>query len=196
MSQPTPQRPRRLFSFLKIAILLAVVLIPVAGFTGMQLENHDGFCASCHTDPESEYVDRAHAGTAVDLASFHTGQGVRCIDCHSGEGVNGRVQAMTLGGHDLLKFVSGNFPQPAPLTRSIDDVNCTKCHSDISQGRDFNNHFHIFLPQWQQQSANAATCVDCHQSHTTNGTEQIAFLNEQHTVPVCQQCHNFAGERG
>ena len=111
MSQPTPKRPRRSFAFLKIAVLLAVVLIPVAGFTGMQLENHDSFCASCHTSPESDYVDRAHAGTAVDLASFHTGQGVRCIDCHSGEGVNGRVQAMPLGGHDLLKFVSGNFPQ-------------------------------------------------------------------------------------
>ncbi len=196
MSLKTSPRFRWFFSFLKIAVLAALVMIPVTGVTGMQLENHDSFCASCHTNPESEFVDRAHAGTAVDLASFHTGADVRCIDCHSGEGTNGRIQAMTLGGHDLLKFASGQFPQPAPLTHAIDDQNCTKCHSDISQGRDFNNHFHFFLPQWQQQSESAATCVDCHQSHATNGMEQVAFLNEQHTTAVCQQCHNFVSGRG
>lgn len=171
-------------------------MIPIFGFTGTQLEDHDNFCASCHTNPESEYVDRAHAGTAVDLASFHTSEGVRCIDCHSGKGVNGRIQAMTLGGHDLLKFVSGQFPQPAPLTRSIDDISCTKCHSNISQKRDFNNHFHFFLPQWQQLKDDAATCVDCHSSHAIDGMVQNAFLNEQHTVSICQECHSFASRRG
>ncbi len=196
MSLPKPNGLRRSFAFLKVAVLVAIVVIPVAGFTGMQLENHDDFCASCHTSPESEYVDRAHADSVVDLASFHTGEGVRCIDCHSGKGAGGRIQAMSLGGHDLLKFVSGQFPQPAPLTRSINDVSCTKCHSDISQGRNFNNHFHFFLPQWQQLSGNAATCVDCHQSHAVDGLVQNGFLNEQHTVSICQQCHNFASERG
>ena len=196
MSHKTPIRSRWFVSLFKVVGLLALIAVPVSAFAGMQLENHDGFCASCHTDPESEFVDRAHAGTAVDLASFHTGTGVRCIDCHSGEGANGRIQAMTLGGHDLLKFVSGQFPQPAPLTKAIDDVNCTKCHSTISQGRDFNNHFHILLPDWQKQSVNAATCVDCHQSHSTDGLTDVAFLNEQHTVAVCQQCHNSLRGRG
>jgi nitrate/TMAO reductase-like tetraheme cytochrome c subunit len=195
-SQPAANRFRGSLTFLKVAFVAALLIIPVVGFTGMQLENHDNFCASCHTNPESEYVDRAHAGTAVDLASFHTGKDVRCIDCHSGKGAIGRIQAMSLGGHDLLKFVSGHFPQPAPLTRSINDADCTKCHSDISQGRSFNNHFHFFLPQWQQLSDNAATCVDCHRSHTTDGMVQNTFLNEQHTVSICQQCHNFAGGRG
>jgi nitrate/TMAO reductase-like tetraheme cytochrome c subunit len=196
MSKRKPIQSRKSFRFLKIVSLLALVLIPSAVFAGAQLENHDSFCASCHTDPESTYVDRTHGGTAVDLASFHSGEGVHCIDCHSGEGANGRAKAMTLGGHDLLKFVSGQYPQPAPLTHAISDVNCTKCHSDISEGRDFNNHFHVFLPQWQQRSDKAATCVDCHQSHTTDGTAQIVFLNEQHTTAECQQCHNFASGRG
>jgi predicted CXXCH cytochrome family protein len=194
-SKVTVKKLRRSF-ILKVAIAAALVMIPIVGFTGMQLEDHDSFCASCHTTPESDYVDRGQADTAVDLASFHAGKGVRCIDCHSGKGAGGRIQAMSLGGHDLLKFVSGNYPQPAPLTRAIGDVNCTKCHSDISQGRDFNNHFHIFLPQWQQQSSDAATCVDCHQSHNTSGDVQISFLNQQDTTTICQQCHNFAGRRG
>ena len=185
-----------MYTILKVAFVATLLLIPIVGLTGMQLEDHDAFCASCHTNPESEFVDRAHAGTAVDLASFHTSKDVRCIDCHSGKGAGGRVQAMSLGGRDLLKFVSGNFPQPAPLTRPIGDVNCVKCHSDISQRRDFNNHFHFFLPQWQQRTDNAATCVDCHESHTTDGMVQTSFLNQQRTTSVCQQCHNFAGGRG
>jgi nitrate/TMAO reductase-like tetraheme cytochrome c subunit len=52
------------------------------------------------------------------------------------------------------------------------------------------------LPQWQQQANNAATCVDCHTGHTTDGIVQTAFLNEQRTVSICQQCHNFASRRG
>jgi len=189
-------RFRRSFKYIKWFILAGIILIPVTGVTSMQLENHDGFCASCHTDPESEYVARTHGTTAVDLASFHTGEGVRCIDCHSGNGASGRIQAMALGAHDLLKFVSRQFPQPAPLTRAINDINCTKCHTDTSQGRDFNNHYHYFLPKWQQLSDNAGTCTECHQSHTTNGDVQIAFLNEQHTVPICQRCHNFNRGQG
>ncbi len=195
MSKSNPRKLLRSLLTMKTAVLLALIVVPLVGATGAQLENHDSFCASCHTNPESDYVDRAQAETAVDLASFHTGEGVRCIDCHSGKGMNGRIHAMRQGAQDLVKFVSGNFPQPAPLTHPIEDINCTKCHSDISQGRDFNNHFHIFLPDWQRLSTNAAACVDCHQSHTTDGMPQAAFLHEERTVAVCQQCHLFASGR-
>ena len=74
----------------------AITTAQAIAFAGAQLENHDDFCASCHTDPESEFVNRAHGGTAVDLASFHTGEGVHCIDCHSGEGVNSRSHATSI----------------------------------------------------------------------------------------------------
>ncbi|MFQ5421477.1 MAG: hypothetical protein ACE5EY_14075 [Anaerolineae bacterium] len=194
MSKSSKSPTRRFSKWLIGGVLLALILVPLAGFAGAQLENNDAFCASCHTEPESTYVDRSHAGTAVDLASFHSGEGIRCIDCHSGEGVNGRIHAMSLGARDALKFVSGNFPQPAPLTRPIGDDKCLKCHSDIADGRSFENHFHVFLPEWQKLTDNAATCVDCHQSHTTNGQAQIAFLNEQHTVQTCNKCHQTVGE--
>ena len=175
-------------------VLLALLLIAVlTGATAMQFENRDSFCASCHSEPETQYFQR-EASNPVDLASFHATKATRCIDCHSDQGLPGRVTALSLGAKDLFAFVSNHYTQPAPLTRKIADGNCLKCHADISQKQDFSNHFHIFLPKWQSLDPNAASCVDCHQAHVTNGDASIGFLNQDTTSQVCQRCHAFAGE--
>jgi predicted CXXCH cytochrome family protein len=176
--------------------IIAIALLVFGGaslLTGTQLENHDAFCSTCHTQPETTYFQRESGQTPVDLATFHATKNVRCIDCHSGKGAPGRLSAIALGTRDLLAFVSRNYKQPAPLTQHIGDANCYKCHADISQRQDFNNHFHVFLPQWQARDPNAAGCVDCHQSHNTTGQANLGFLNQNDTTQVCQRCHNFAG---
>jgi len=204
--RPVQQKKRKpsasIFSKVKTGTLVLVFLIPVfligvGGVTAAQFENHDSFCGSCHTEPESEYLQRESGAQPVDLASFHAEKNdARCIDCHSGKGVIGRVSAMMLGGRDLLAFVTHNYKQPAPLTRPITDAHCLKCHAAVTQRQDFNNHFHVFLSQWQARDPSAAGCVDCHQSHTTDGQASLAFLNQQTTSQVCQRCHNFAGAGG
>ena len=173
-----------------------LVLGGIVGFSAMQFEDHDAFCASCHTQPESAFYKREAVSTPADLASFHAEKNTRCIDCHSSNGSIGRAGAMMLGARDLMAFVSSHYPQPAPLTRAISDENCLKCHAAITQTQDFSNHFHIFLAKWQSLDPHAATCVDCHQSHSTNGDASIGFLSKEVTVPVCESCHNFAGARG
>jgi len=40
----------------------------------------------------------------VDLASAHKADNTRCIDCHSGKGVTGRIRAELLGAHNALAF--------------------------------------------------------------------------------------------
>ncbi len=193
---------RRHTALMAAVIVLIIALIPVVSVTaGVQLENHDAFCASCHTEPESTYVQRAHAVVQgekpADLASYHAGldQPVTCIDCHSGKGWQGRLDAMKTGSKDLMAFVSRHYDQPAPLTRAIADANCLKCHGDISDKQTFDNHFHFFLPQWQQIAADrAAHCVDCHTTHPQDGQSEIAFLNKAHTVKQCDACHRVAGE--
>jgi NapC/NirT cytochrome c family, N-terminal region len=188
---------RKLVIVLAVLVpLVLVVLSAATAVTAMQFENHDDFCASCHSEPEQTYFQR-ETSPSIDLASFHTTQDVRCIDCHSGPGlVPGRISALTLGAKDLLAWVTGNARQPALHTRPIDDANCLKCHQQVTQQRDFNNHFHVFLSRWQAMDTNAATCVSCHQSHQTNGEAQLAFLNRDHTVSVCQSCHRALGEGG
>ncbi|NOZ50177.1 MAG: hypothetical protein GXP37_09045, partial [Chloroflexi bacterium] len=111
--------------------LLAVLPFVIAGSSvayGAHLENNDAFCASCHTEPESTFVGRAQSaasktGEVQDLAAFHAGQAqaVKCIECHSGDGLSGRVDAMKLGARDLSAYVRGDFPQPSPLTHAIAD---------------------------------------------------------------------------
>ncbi len=173
-----------------IAVVILAVAGALSGFGAMQMENRDAFCASCHSDPESTYVSRSTAAAPADLASFHTPKQTRCIDCHSGSGPLGRPAALILGARDLLAWVTKTARQPAPLTHPISDATCLKCHANLYQSQDFNNHFHLFLTRWQaKDGSKAGTCVSCHQAHTPDGDTTIAYLHQQRTVQVCQACH-------
>jgi len=167
----------------------------VVPFSAMQMENHNSFCASCHTQDEAKFVDRSTAQDAVDLASIHNiKEQARCVDCHTGPGIVGRYGGLFAGATDLISYFSGHFPQPAALEEPYPDKNCLKCHGDISTKKEFNNHFHAFLPQWRAlDSANAARCVDCHASHDTTNDAGVSFINKTATVKVCQKCHAMAG---
>lgn len=194
--RPKSKRPL----FFKIAIVIGALLIfgTAGGVTAMTLENHDSFCASCHAEPEYTFFQRESAAPS-DLASWHTEQKqTNCIDCHSGSGVvPGRINSLMLGAHDLLSWIGGHAPQPAPLNTPIGDDNCLKCHGTIAAARNMNNHFHVFLAQWQTQDPAAAHCVSCHQGHNNSTSDPtLAFLDRQGTTQVCQQCHTFAGVRG
>lgn len=130
---------------------------------------------------------------AVDLATFHEQKQTRCIDCHTGRGVFGRVNGLMGDAADLISFYSGNYPQPAEMEDPLGDGNCLKCHDSVFAKQDMNNHFHALLPQWQGIDKNAATCVSCHGGHDKTGNVKIAFLNEQSTTAVCQKCHSTVG---
>jgi hypothetical protein len=173
--------------------VVAVGIILASGglVTAIQLENRNAFCASCHTEPESQYYQRSLAAP-VDLASAHNAKDVPCIQCHSGPGTPGRVEAITsVAAPDTFAFYSGHYRKPATITVPLGDEHCLKCHADVSTRQDFNNHFHAFLPRWQAADPkNAATCVECHQGHNTNGRADIAYLAEATTLVVCQRCHS------
>ncbi|MDD2922136.1 MAG: cytochrome c3 family protein [Anaerolineales bacterium] len=172
-----------------------VMLIVSSMFVGTQLENHDSFCASCHTEGETTFYKRSLAADKpVDLASFHTAKAARCIDCHSGGGITGRIGGLMTGATDTFSYLFTKYPQPAVMEEPFGDGNCLKCHANIAQKQDMNNHFHVFLPKWQAADKNAATCVSCHNGHNTNGSVAIQYLNEKDTVAVCQKCHAVAGE--
>jgi len=196
MSAKKIQPKKKTFPFVPLLIALgAVIVFTVSGFSfAASQESKDVFCSSCHTQPESTYYQRSQDATATDLASFHHTKEARCIDCHSGTGVVGRVQAELMGAQNAFKFFTHTAVQPAPLTKPIRDANCLKCHQQVTAGQaDENNHFHIFLTRWQSADTKAATCVSCHSSHTTDGTADILFLNRERTVAVCEACHKALG---
>jgi cytochrome c553 len=190
------------------AVVVILIILPAGGFTFAAIqESKDPFCGSCHTQPESTYLQNSVSAQPVDLASYHTTQNTRFIDCHSGRGLGGRLQTEFLGATNAIKWYSGTAVQPAPLTHPIGDGNCLKCHDRITEqgyvsknpalvqsGEAQNGHWHVFLSRWQSPDSNAATCVSCHGGHTTDGDVKILYLNEQHTTAVCDARHQKLGE--
>ena len=112
---------------------------------GAGQESHDTFCTSCHTMPESTFYDRSTAAQPVDLASFHTTKNTACIDCHSGQGIFGRIQAELMGARNAFKWYTGTAVQPAVLTFPIGDGNCLKCHQQVTQ-QNFSPQEQITVP--------------------------------------------------
>jgi nitrate/TMAO reductase-like tetraheme cytochrome c subunit len=175
-------------------IFAAVAALGIAAmFVGMQMENRNSFCASCHTQNEENYYQQSLKPNSIDLATFHEQKQTLCIDCHTGSGISGRIGGLMGGTSDLISYYSGHYPQPAEMEEPLGDDNCLKCHAGVFAKQDMNNHFHALLPQWQAIDKKAATCVSCHGGHDKTGDSKIAFLNEKSTVVVCQKCHSTAG---
>jgi len=183
-------------------VIFALALFGVLSFAALaRAEENDAFCASCHAEPEATYFARTQATAATDLASAHAmlarsdghPTATRCIDCHSEPGLMGRAKAMSLGVQDAVKWFSGTAVQPAVQTTPIGDANCLKCHADVPTDSRFDMHSHRHLARWQAADPDAATCVTCHASHTTDGNAAIGFLNQQRALGECDRCHVALG---
>jgi len=189
-----PKRSKR-WLFISLAVVGLFIVLGGAGFAVAATQEEDNsFCASCHSQPESTNYQRFQATTAVDLASdHHLKKDTKCIDCHSGAGTNGRLDAMMMGARNAVLWFSGTAKQPAPLNFPIPDENCLKCHQAVTastQQATANNHFHLFLTRWQAQDPNAGTCVSCHGGHATDGDPSLAMINQTRTQQVCNACHS------
>jgi nitrate/TMAO reductase-like tetraheme cytochrome c subunit len=212
---PSPRKRTRRLILVLATVVIVGILLTAGGFAfAASQESHDPFCASCHTQPESTFFQRSTAAQPTDLASHHTAQQTRCIDCHSGPGLVGRMRAELLGAHNAFAWITHTAIQPAQLTVPIRDANCLKCHRDVTQrgykpkvpvaigglnirggeeeGR--SNHWHEFLARWQATTPNAGTCTSCHSGHLTDGTAQTGFENLQTTRTVCNACHEVLRE--
>ncbi len=198
-----------------IVVLVAVVVMATGGFVfAATQESHDSFCASCHTQPESTVVQRSTSTPAVDLASYHTTQNTLCIDCHSGPGMFGRMQAELMGARNAFMWYVGTAVQPAVTNFPISDASCLKCHQAVTQqnfipkesmtvpgnaggereGR--NNHWHTFLIRWQAASSTAGGCVTCHYGHSLNINLQNGFMSDQAVQSTCDACHQVLRRGG
>jgi nitrate/TMAO reductase-like tetraheme cytochrome c subunit len=108
MAEKKPQTSKKLIRIGAILIGLAIlgVFAVVGGFAyAANQESHDPFCGSCHTQPETSYLERSTSAQQVDLASYHTTQNTKCIDCHSGKGVFGRIKAELEGAAMLSSSI-------------------------------------------------------------------------------------------
>lgn len=194
-----------------IFVIVSCALIATGYTAATQIENQDAFCASCHTEPEAKYYELTQVNTSHDLASWHASQATRCIDCHSGPGVPGRLTAIGNGSRDLLAYWSGNYHQPATTQRPVGNGGCTKCHDipvttrgEVGEGpspigmEGYDGHYHadLLLIAWSSAGGPENSCVACHPAHAevTQAAFEVPFLQQARVEAECDSCHNTLGE--
>lgn len=168
---------------------LGLLILASAGGVAyaIRLEQNDAFCASCHTQPETMFYQRSRRADdePADLAGAHRPDGVRCIDCHGGEGAAGRAQVLALAARDAVKFYSGRYQQPAMMAMTLSDMACSKCHQKTVEAPGFENHLHNLL---YDPEAPSLPCLRCHLSHEP--AEGLAyFVVEDVVLEACEFCH-------
>ncbi len=175
---------------------VAAGLVGIAAMMGgiayaSSLEQDNNFCASCHTQPETEYLARFNDAVAkknaLDLAAFHhRKKEVKCIDCHVGEGIVGRGAVLSVSAWDALKHFTGTATQPAArMIFPLQNEGCAKCHEKELAKRGFENHMHNKMPD---ADAPFVRCTDCHVSHR-KGDERNVFQFRDAILPQCEYCH-------
>lgn len=192
---------RRKTNYVLVAAPLCVGLLAALAVVGaVGLENNDAFCASCHTEPEANFYRRTLTEPS-DLASAHSNTGIRCIDCHSGEGVAGRLGALQQGASDLVAYLGGGYEQPAVTHHPVGEIGCVKCHTPPSRDNsvigDLNHihsqsHYHLveYAAAWQAASPNpAGTCVACHVAHSEGTIESLLWRPMRIVSAMCDTCH-------
>ncbi|MBI1822470.1 MAG: NapC/NirT family cytochrome c [Nitrospirae bacterium] len=106
---------RLLIGFIVFFGLLAGV---VTG--GRVLENHPSFCNSCHE------MNRPHDGWISSGASHSH---LSCMDCHSGAGVTGVIEAELRGFGQLIEhFALSEKELKGPFIAKVPKEFCLKCH--------------------------------------------------------------------
>lgn len=137
-------------------------------------------CVVCHTEKRRAF-----------LLGVHSERGIRCHDCHGGDPTGFEV-ATAHTGADWV----------GPLDKIGTVENCSSCHSDPDQMRQFglptgqlaefrtSRHGMLLL---EEQDTNAPTCTDCHDAHTILPPEDArSNVYPTNIVRTCARCHENA----
>ena len=172
-------------------IWLLLIILPVPGFflvdkVVYSFEKRDTFCIACHLHEKKYKEFTAQQSVQVSLAAkHHAPKGVRCIDCHKGEGFWERLGVLTIAGFDTVVYFVGIHKEPQHLRFPLDNTTCLKCHEkDLIPKGSYSTNYHDLTPH-----ANLSLrCAQCHLAHP-RGNPQHVFLNESEVIPICKRCH-------
>lgn len=192
---------RRLRPWLLLLVVGGVVLLPSGWLVTDHLEHDDRFCVSCHLPSgvplHREKLRDFGLRPPDSLASLHAKAGnrahadgrFRCIDCHGGTGLGGRVRVKLLSARDAFWYVSGRFEEPKRMTWPLRDADCLHCHKTFRErgASSTNPPFHS-LPV--HNGALPVHCVECHLSHEKGGLADRFFLHPRVVRAQCARCHS------
>ncbi|MEP7287186.1 MAG: cytochrome c3 family protein [Chloroflexota bacterium] len=206
---PTPPTRRRRWPVIIAVGFFVLLILGAGGFvTASALEEHDTFCISCHTVPETTYFNRAYISVdnpndpVMDLATdhyhlskIHNKGDFSCISCHRGDASFGqRISTLALGGRDALIYVVGKEDPTIEKTSTregwLPNAACTSCHTDtLLTLKGLDNHFHNHLPQAAAALANGGKLIVPDNLKDRQDVLLKTGLETVNTSLVCTSCH-------
>lgn len=160
------KNPDVLYIFLFVFGILAVVL---SVFAVMDYTETTGFCADiCH--PMDEYGESYVDAEEDTILGTHREEEVNCADCHNKPGVVGIVKSKYAGVMEVVKFVTGSYPDPIHHPE-VGEEFCAKsgCHDDVD---------------WMVPMVGANLTVE--QPTTDDGWADHNDIEDQ---DICNDCH-------
>lgn len=104
-----------------IVLLVAVVVLGLAGTVAIPVTNHPEFCASCHTVRPS-----------VESWKTSSHKDVSCVACHVRPGLQGFLEDKVYAGlKDVAITWFGTPTEPHDLQAHVDSDVCLGCHRAI-----------------------------------------------------------------
>jgi len=197
---------------LAIVALAAALLGASLGAVGWAVTDHleqdDDFCNACHVGPgmplhagiRRDYEMRPPASlagrhAAARLADRKDGA-FRCIDCHGGKSLAGRVRVKALAAKDALVYVSGRFEEPEEMRWPLWDEDCLACHASFEAAGDDARSSPGFHDLAVHNVELGVGCVECHSAHEAGGNPGAFFLHAASVRAQCARCHSEFEEGG
>jgi hypothetical protein len=114
------------------------------------------------------------------IMAVHATEGVTCLDCHTGAGVMGQVDAYAAVPHEAWYEVTGKF-DPEDMGGEVKPENCLKCHD--GELATLPAEVETLAETLANPHSLEADCVECHTPHEPN----LGLAEE-----TCAICHGTA----
>jgi hypothetical protein len=201
-TRSSPGWDRREAKWLLAALAVGLVAAPAGFVASDRIEQDNDFCNACHLSPgvplHREIRSDFDAAPAATLAAAHARAGVdqagakrefRCIDCHGGTSLHGRLRVKALAARDAFWYGLGRFEEPTSMRHPLWDEDCGKCHARFDELEPQEWETPRFHQLAVHNAALGVACVECHQSHERGGDPELGFIAVAHARAQCARCH-------
>jgi hypothetical protein len=154
----------------KLWIILGIVALVIAGvgIGGWVWHEQPSFCnAICH-QPMDPYVESYYSQDSTLLVTAHAEAGDECLDCHE--------PAIDEQVGEVMKWISGDFKDPLPMTKTGTRAFCLVCHDSEEIKASTVNYGGSSRNPHDSHYGDALECYSCHRVH-------------QQSTLYCNECH-------
>lgn len=203
---------------MKRLIVISILTVILAAYASTQSISYLGepqTCTGCHVDIP---YHRMQQNSSFSLLTFHGFLNITCIDCHSGSGIKGFIEArrtvvnaiVLVSAKPAIEKNSNTTSRFALDTTAL-KANCIKCHEgkggkeDVPRAMGVGLHMNLTCTSCHGTNIEIPACTTCHSPprHRVNLTNtdclgchidpHLPVLNAQYNTNVpnvnCASCH-------